>query len=99
MITIREILEDFETTILTELSSQGLAEWSIVASGNNFKETFSQLGSEDILDLLNDIYEGLPLKITLDISEQISHELEEILRTRKLTQQHESDFSDEDPLP
>lgn len=98
MITIREILESFETTILTELSTQGLAEWSIIASGSNLKETFAQLGSDDIEDLLNDIYEGLPLKLTLDISEQISYELEEILRTRKL-QQHESDLQDEDLLP
>lgn len=85
MITIREILLSFQSSLLTELESQGLAEWSIVSTGSNLKETFTQLSSEDIQDLLNDIYEGLPLKITLDLSNQLAYELEEILRMRNLT--------------
>lgn len=85
MITIREILLSFQSSLLTELENQGLAEWSIASTGSNLKETFTQLSSEDIHDLLNDIYEGLPLKITLDLSNQLAYELEEILRMRNLT--------------
>lgn len=95
MITISEILEAFQEALTTELASQGLAEWSINCSSNNLKEVFAQLSSEDIHDLLNEIYEGLALKISVDISEQLTGELEEILRTRKLMQR-EASSSDED---
>ena len=79
MTTIEDLLEQMKEAVADELGCTNLSDWSLAASGSNFKDLFSSLSARDLRDLLEEIQEGLELKITVDLTESILAQVEQLL--------------------
>jgi len=92
VITLQDILDGFIESINEELETNGLAEWSISSAGKNFFETFKKLPTEDIRDLIEEIEEGLILKLEIDLTDHILPELESLIEDRdQIEEEYEDD--------
>ena len=95
MLTIDELLDAFRESIQESLDISGLNSWSVEAAGENFNDPLDRLPTEDLEDLINEIQEGLSLKVEIDFSDAILAVLQSLLEDRAL-EDDEDDFHDFD---
>lgn len=82
-VTLEEMLDSLRESVETELESEGLASWTINASGQNFAEQFTQYETDDLRDLLAELREGSKADLTIDLSGYILDHIADLIATRE----------------
>lgn len=93
IVTLEEMLESLRESIENELGSEGLATWTLNASGLNFADTLNSYPLVDLEDLRDEIVEGNKVEVTIDLSDAIVAYLDELIE-RLSDSDDEEDYDD-----
>lgn len=93
IITLEELLESLKENLEAELLSQGLATWTIGASGSDFSESLNGYSLEDLEQLREEILEGSKVEVTIDLSDAVVARLDDLIEQ---AQAEEADEEDDD---
>jgi len=96
MLSIDDILEQFEEATQDELSCTNFSEWSLAVSGANFKDVLDSLSTQELRELSEELQEGRELAVTIDLSEAILAQVDDLLESRSEDEEDEDDSDEED---
>ena len=77
--SLEEILDNLKEGIESEVASEGIAAWSINASGLNLADYISNFSLNELKDLRDEIVEGSRIEITFDLSDAILAHVEDLI--------------------
>lgn len=79
IVTLEEMLDSLREGIETELDSEGLASWSLNASGLNISDGLEYYEVEDLKELRAEIREGAKVELTIDLSEYLLNSIDSLI--------------------